>query len=312
MRILVVLLLISVCLNFSQLASSKRYLGAKTPANERYLSGRLNSSEKIVVLEIEGVIMSPMTERWEQMIDQIEADPDVRGVVLAIDSPGGLVADSHRLYKRLVKLRETKPIYVAMGRIAASGGYYMAMAAGPEGKVYAEEITWTGSIGVIIPRFDLSKLGEQFGVKSDSLITGEMKDSLDPFKPLSDEDRKVWGDIIGEAYDEFVRVIDDGRPKLNTEAIKTLGDGRIYTAKQAVANGLVDEIGDQQQVIDALAKSLNLEDPKVVRYEVSRSFVESLTGMQAEVTPRDPLRQILDASVPRAMYLFGWDSELVR
>lgn len=304
-RLLVVLLLISVILNFSQLTASRRYQGASA-ANERFLSGSPTSTDKIAVLEIHGVIMPPMTGRWEQIIDQIEADPQVRGVILAIDSPGGLVADSHRLYQRLVELRKSKPIYVSMERIAASGGYYMAMAAGPEGQIFAEETTWTGSIGVIIPRFDLSQLAEKFGVQSDSIKTGDLKDSLDPFQPLTAEDRAVWDAIIGEAYDEFVKVIDAGRPSLDEPTIRKLGDGRIYTARQAVANGLVDELGDRKFAIAQLAKSLNLNDPRVVRFETGRSLIESIAGMQVESSTPDPVRMLLDASVPRAMYLFGW------
>ena len=103
--------------------------------------------------------------------------------LLVIDSPGGLVTDSHQIYHRLQKLQKEKPVNVQMKRMAASGGYYIAMGAGPKAKIFAEPTTWTGSIGVILPRYDFSKIAEQYGVASDPIKTGPYKDSLNPLRP---------------------------------------------------------------------------------------------------------------------------------
>lgn len=306
-RIVTALLVISVVLNCSQLAMYRSYFSGSVPPYERFVEGDAGSMDKIALLEVEGVIMPPYTERILDAIDRISEDDQVRGVVLSIDSPGGLVADSHRIYKHLVKLREKKPIIVSMGRIAASGGYYIAMGAGPQAKILAEEVTWTGSIGVIIPRYDLSALAGKIGVQTDALKTGPLKDALDPFRPLTDEERKVWDTIIQESLDEFVQVIDEGREALTAADVRTIATGQVFTASQAKQLKLIDEIGDQDAAIVALKSQLQLTATRVVRYEQPQSLVESVLGIEAALPAQatDPLTRLLEAGVPRAMYLFG-------
>jgi protease-4 len=309
LRVALALLIISVVLNFTQLAAYRDYFAGSTPPYERYVEGSRLSSDKVALLEIEGVIMPPYSDRILETIEAIGKDDNVRGVVVAVDSPGGLVADSHRIYRALQKLQEKKPIVTSMGRMAASGGYYIAMAGGPESKVYAEEITWTGSIGVIIPRYDLSTLGQKIGIESDALKTGPLKNSLDPFQPLTEEERKVWDAILEESLDEFVRVIDESRPALQEEDVRRVATGQIFTAEQALQLKLIDEIGDRDAALEALKAKLKLEDPRIVRYEHPPTVLETLLGAEAaamKAPPVDPLKTLLDASVPRAMYLFGW------
>ncbi|HWL08888.1 MAG TPA: S49 family peptidase, partial [Planctomicrobium sp.] len=189
--------------------------------------------------------------------------------------------------------------------IAASGGYYIAMGAGAGAPIYAEPTTWTGSIGVIMPRYDISKLADQYGVKSDSLTTGPLKDTLNPFKELTEEDRKVWMEILDDSFKRFLTVIDEGRENLTMEQIRALATGQIYTSGQAIANGLVDKIGYEDDVIKDLKEKLGLTSVRVVNYEHPKSFAESLLGAEALNPPVDPLSQLINASVPRAMYLFG-------
>lgn len=310
LRLLLGLLIVSVVLNATQLASYRDYVSGSSAPYERFVDGALGSSDKIALLEVEGVIMPPYTDHTLKAIKKIAEDEQVKGVVLAIDSPGGLVADSHRIYAQLVKLREKKPIIVSMGRLAASGGYYIAMGAGPEGRIYAEETTWTGSIGVIIPRYDLSELGTKIGLHSDSLKTGPLKDALDPFQPLTDEERKVWDTVLNESLDEFVRVIDEGREPLTAADIRRVATGQIFTANQALQLKLIDEIGDRDAAIKALQQQLGLTEARIVRYEQPAGLLDSLLGIRTTALGHaaDPLSRLLEASVPRAMYLFGWQS----
>ncbi len=307
MRILVVLLVISAGVNIAQMVSFRDYAQSGRPPYERFEQGDLESRDKIAILEITGTILPPFSDRTLKTIEQISQDEQVRGVVVAIDSPGGLVADSHRIYLALKELSEKKQMVVSLGRIAASGGYYVAMGAGPKSPIFAEEITWTGSIGVIIPRYDLSQLGEKVGVHPDSLKTGELKGSLDPLAPLSETEREVWRVILDESLAEFVSVIDAGRAGLSEPEIRKLATGQIYTARQALELNLVDRIGDRDDALAALQKSLGLESVRVVRYDYPGGLLETVLGVSAR-QPQDPLQTILDASVPRAMYLFGWES----
>lgn len=302
------LLLVSLLLNLAQLTPFRGYATETRAPYERYVEGPLTSSDKIAVLEIEGVIMPPYSDHTLKAIEKISQDDNVKGVVVAIDSPGGLVADSHRIYEALAELRKTKPMVVSFGRLAASGGYYTAMGAGPDSKIFAEEVTWAGSIGVIIPRYDLSELAQKIGVASDSLKTGALKDSLDPLRPLSEEERRIWEVVLSESLDMFVQVVDQGRKELSEADVRKVATGQIFTAKQAKELKLVDEFGDRKAALASLKEELKLTDPRVVRYETPASLLESLLGGQAAASraATDPISRLLEASVPRAMYFFGW------
>jgi protease-4 len=316
-RLLLLVLGLSLSLNFSQLVMSYLTAGSETsggsPAIERFHSGETTAEDKIAILEISGTIMPPFTERFLDTIEQIENDDDVKGVVLLIDSPGGLVADSHQIYHRLEQLRERRtelPIYVSMSRMAASGGYYVAMGAGPEGKIYAEPTTWTGSIGVIIPRYDVSKLASDFGVRAEPLTTGPFKDSMSPFRELSAEERVLWEEIMDDSFQRFQQVIVDGRRNLDEVKVRELATGRIFTADQAKANGLIDEVGYLEDAIDALQAQLGLSEARVVKYEYPATLADLLLGSAQARQPVDPWRAIMESSVPRAMYFCGWNAGL--
>jgi len=275
---------------------------------EVFHSGEEGAMAKLAVIPVEGVIMSPLTDQVLSMIDLVQKDESVRGMVLAIDSPGGLVADSHQIYHRLEKYRmETgKPVMVSMSRIATSGGLYVAMGSGPTGRVFAEPTTWTGSIGVIIPRYDVSSLSDRFGVRVDPLKTGPLKDSLNPFRPLSDQDRTVWKAILDDAFDRFIGVIAENRSGLDENRVRELATGQIYTANQALEHGLVDEIGYQEDVIESLKSVLKLSRVRVVTYRTRPGWIDLLLD---QVESRDPERQLakwLETGVPRGMYLSSW------
>src|SRR5579863_7558261 len=178
--LLMLVLLVSVAFNFMLYSRYHMYLGTGEGIIERHYSGPLEATDKIALINVQGTISPPFTSRILRAIERAAKDDDVKGVVLVVDSPGGLVADSQQIYHELRKLEhdQHKPIYVAMQRLAASGGYYVSMGAGPDGLIFAEPTTWTGSIGVLIPHYDISGLAEKVGVKEDSLKTGEWKETM--------------------------------------------------------------------------------------------------------------------------------------
>ncbi len=309
-RVLFGLFILSALLNLILLVSTAAVVGGSAGGNETFVSGDEASGDKIAIIDISGTIMPPFTGRTLKTIDQLIKDDSVKGVLLAVDSPGGFVADSHQIYARLMKLRQKKPIFVSMKRIAASGGYYVAMGAGPDGKIFAEPTTWTGSIGVIIPRYDVSKLAADYGVKSEPLVTGEFKDSLSPFREMTPAEEDLWKGIMADSFDRFKGVIDEGRGNLTLEQIAPLASGRIFTANQAIAAGLVDQIGFEEDAIEALKTHLNLTSVRVVRHQQPPTLLDALLGAQAQAKPIDPLQQLLDASTPRAMYFCGWQAGL--
>jgi len=295
----------SVALNFGMYNAFREYFASSEPPLERFHSGEEMAADKIAILEVNGTIMPPFTERLIEQIDRVGKDDTVKGALLVIDSPGGLVADSHEIYHRLKKLN--KPIFVQMKRLAASGGYYIAMGAGPKTRIFAEPTTWTGSIGVIVPRFDFSKLADKLGIHSDPLKTGEFKDALSPFRELSPNERKLWENILDQSYQKFIGVIDQNRDGLDAEGVKALATGQIFTADDALLNGLIDEIGYQDDAIKSLRELLNLKEARVIRYVVHQTLVEQILGSSVQTKQSvDPWNALVDASVPRAMYLCSW------
>lgn len=303
-RIGISLLLASLLLNVWFIWEPFSYRRPKIA--EQHLQGTAGAADRIAVINFEGTISPPFTSRWLRQLKQAREDKSILGVLLVIDSPGGFVADSHQLYREIQKLAEEKPVNVAMKRIAASGGYYIAMGIGEKGVIYVEPTTWTGSIGVIIPRFNATELTEKFGVKSEPLVTGPLKDTLNPFREMTDHEKTVWGAIMEDAFSRFVTVIADNRSQLDDAAVRHLATGQIYTANQAVENHLVDRIGYVEDAVEELANSLKLTAYDAIEYRSSPGIVDMLIGANASQS-RTLSEQILQASVPQAMYYASWN-----
>lgn len=304
----------SLVINLSFVTAFSEYTSGSEAPIESFHSGKLRSRDKVARLKADFTIMPPMSKQLIETIQHVRDDDAVKGALLIIDSPGGLVTDSHQIYHELKQLSEKKPVVIQMKGIAASGGYYIAMGGGPEAEIFAEPTTWTGSIGVIIPRFDLTELGQKVGIKSDSLSTGPFKDTLNPLKEMSEEERDVWREIMVDAFDRFLEVIEAGRGGLDMQQVRELATGQVYTASQALEKGLVDRIGYEQDALEALKTKLGLEEVRVVEYAHPKSLVETMLGVSSH-SPKvsiefDPVGNLLRSSVPRAMYLFSWQSEL--
>lgn len=285
--------------------TSKIFSGQAGPV-ERFHAGSHIAKDKLAIIEISGTIMPPFTARTLRAIKHALDDKHVKGVLLQIDSPGGFVADSHQIYHRLKELAEKKPIVVSMQSMAASGGYYVAMGAGEKGRIFAEPTTWTGSIGVIIPRYEFLGLKEKLGIDSKPLKTGEFKDALSPFHPLSDNERAVWDNILDQSFSRFISVIDDNRSKLTRDDVKKLATGQIYTADDALKLGLIDSIGFEEDALKELESVAKVTKPQIVKYEFQSGFVDLLLGSQARQDPAVQWRDWLEATVPRAMFYCSW------
>ena len=303
-RLARVLLTVSLLLNF-WLLLGPGLSTASTEVPEYFLEGTRGATARIAVVSVEGMISPPFTERWIRQLQQAAKDDSVRGVLLSIDSPGGFVADSHQLHRQIELLAAKKPVFVSMKRLAASGGYYIAVAAGESSRIFAEPTTWTGSIGVIIARYNATRLAETAGVKVEPLTTGPLKDTLNPFRDLTPQETQVWDAILKDSFDRFIGVIDAGRKTLNDEDIRKLATGQIYTAKQALDNGLVDELGYQEDAVKALASKLQLEQYELFEYRALPGLIDAVLG----ATARQPSlsEQFAASTVPQAMYFASWN-----
>jgi protease IV len=303
--LLMLVLLISVAFNLMLYSAYHTYFSYGDVV-EKFHSGDPLITDKIALITVEGTIMPPFTGRVLKSIEQASKDDNVKGVVLVVDSPGGLVADSNEIYHVLRQLEtdKHKPINVSMKRLAASGGYYVSMGAGPEGVIFAEPTCWTGSIGVILPHYDISKLAETVGVKEDSLKTGPYKDTLSLFRPVSDVDKKLWMEVLDETLDRFLEVIAGSRKGLDQKKIREMATGQVFTAKQAKERKLVDQIGFTEDAVKSLKERLKLSAARVVSYETPPNFLERLVSSSEAARPEARWSAVLEAAVPRAYYLF--------
>ncbi len=296
---------------------------------EQFHSGNPNATSKVAVLHVSGVIMTGEGYVRAQ-IDRIREDSSIKAVVLRIDSPGGTVTGSdyiHHHLKQLIRDRKAidgidLPVVVSMGSMAASGGYYVAMAAGDQQAIYAEPTTTTGSIGVIIPHYDLSGLMKQHGVKDDSIKSHPRKQMLSITREMRDEDREILQEYVNQSFNRFKKIVLEGRPDLPESELDKLATGEIFTATQAKESGLVDEIGFIEEAILRAATKADLlseQDKKdgsymsvrVVEYSRPENLAEILGVAQAGGAPVG-MEALFDISSPRAYYLATSLPTLVR
>ena len=246
-----------------------------------HLRGRDTGSmfgEKVGVIEVKGVIANaqPTIEQLAELRD----DGSVKAVVVRIESPGGGVSPSQELYGEIGRTAQEKPVVVSMGAVAASGGYYIASAAQ---KIYANPGTITGSIGVILQFTNFEELLKKVGFRMEVVKSGAYKDVGNPAREMTAEERAYLQEMIDNIHQQFIRDVARGR-RMQVEKVREVADGRIFTGEQAKALGLVDELGNLRDAIDAAAKLAAIEGkPKVVYPEKEkRSILDYLLDRVTE------------------------------
>ena len=203
-------------------------------------------------LRVEGII----TEDRDRLdlIDAAARDDSVKGMILAIDSPGGSVAGGESLHDAIARFAAKKPVVVTMGGVAASAGYMIAV---PAARIFASNATLTGSIGVILQSPDLSGLLGKLGVGVDELVSGPLKGQPSVVKPLSPEGRDMLQGVVADLFGQFVDIVAAGR-HMDPARVRALADGRPYTGHQAVGLGLIDQIGTERDARDWLARTRHI------------------------------------------------------
>jgi len=305
---------ISVVVAAVALGANAEYFQTNPKVIEQYHSMANKATNKIAIVEIRGAIMGGEGFARHQL-DQVKADESVRAIVLRIDSPGGTVSGSDELHYRLKKLAAERnlPVVVSMGSIAASGGYYVAMANGGEDDIiFAEPSTITGSIGVIIPHFDFSQLLKRFDVTDDSITSGPLKEMLSVTKSRSTElakkERGIVQDLVDEMFTRFKDIVRKGRPKLDDKTIEAVTTGQVFTANQAITFGLIDKIGFLE---DAIARAVVLADlqedsVRVIQYKKPQGLFDELLGGASQARSFNNLEMLVEWTTPRAWYLCSW------
>src|SRR5438874_9179099 len=218
-------------------------LGTSEPGgallHERFLSGSQTAMDKIAVVRIEGTILEGQIGYALKQIEQAADDPAVKAVVVRIDSPGGSISASDDLHQQLTYLRDgttpkakekspaKKPLVVSMAGIAASGGYYIAMPAIDSAdptlkKLFAERTTITGSIGVYAAFINAEELTKKYGVGMDLIKAGAVKGSGSLFLRMTPQERQPWADMVDRAYQQFISIVEAGRPSLKDKLTEEL------------------------------------------------------------------------------------------
>ena len=214
---------------------------------------------RVAVVEVEGVIVD--TGDAIRELRRHRDNPLVKAVVVRINSPGGVVAPTQELHSALLRVRQAgKPVVASLGAVAASGGYYVAVAAD---RIYADPGTLTGSIGVIMQLANLEALFKKVGVEWVVVKAGQLKDMGNIARPMTPEERRVLQALLDDVHGQFIAAVVEGR-KLDHTAVRTIADGRIFSGAQAKANRMVDELGGFEDAINGAAALAGIPTPPAV------------------------------------------------
>lgn len=248
------------------------------------------SDDYIAIVDVTGVIQQQAeasvfetAEGYQHIstleyIDNLMDDSRNKALLLYVDSPGGTVYESEELYQKLQEYKKAtgRPIWGYMAHYATSGGYLISMACD---KIYANSNTTTGSIGVILSGYDMTELYEKLGIRYVSITSGANKDST----KFTDEQIAIYQEQVDECYSEFVNIVAEGRG-MSEEAVKALADGRTYTAKQALNNGLIDKIALYEDMTSEMCKKMGTDI--FYKPQVSSNVLTSIFGEIKGLVPK--------------------------
>ena len=232
--------------------------------------------EKVALVELIEPIYS--SENIVRQFKKYRDNKAVKAIVFRVESPGGGVSASQEIYEEVKKTRQTKPVVVSMGSVAASGGYYVSLGAT---RIVANPGTVTGSIGVIFQFLHVNELLKKIGIDASTYKSGKFKDAGSPFRKPTEEEKKYFGEVIGDVYDQFVAAVTKER-KMTRAKVLRYADGRIFTGRMALEYGFVDTLGTLEDAISIAGELGSIKGkPKVIKEQKLRPFFERLLGEAA-------------------------------
>jgi len=247
---------------------------------------------KIVVIPLSGTITTESSslfptstitpELVRDYLTKVEKDKAVKAIVFRIESPGGEIVPCQEILAEIERVKETKPIVVSMGSMAASGGYYISTKAN---KIVALNTTMTGSIGVISQVINVEGLLEKLGIQIETFKGGKYKDMYSGFREMTPEEAEIMQGMIDEYYEHFIDVVAEGR-ELRKEEVRNLATGQLYTGTAAKELGLIDELGGLDTAIDLATELAGIEAPIVEYYQPPRLTLRSLIGFANAIQTR--------------------------
>lgn len=255
---------------------------------------------KVALIDLTGVIADrprfSLLGRGENPVDEFllrldraASDPAVRAVVVRINSPGGSVTASDILHDELRRFADEtgKPVVASLGEVAASGGYYVALAAD---EIVAHPTAITGSIGVIIPTVNVSQGLAKIGIHSRSVISGSNKDLANPLEPPREQHYVILQGMVDEFYGRFRSLVAERRPGLDASRLDAMTDGRIFSGTDAVAAGLADSEGGVRDAFDAAKRLAGIDRARLVKYGYARKGTPATAYSLADAPPSSPAR----------------------
>ena len=269
---------------------------------ETQVLGDKNAADKVVMIDVQGLIAheassglfvghSNPVDDLAARLSKAQEDPGVKAVLLRVNSPGGTVAASETMYRLIRSFRERsgKPVVVSMGEMAASGGYYISLAGD---RIYAQETTITGSIGVIIQTMNFSKGMAMIGIEGRAITSAKNKDLANPFEPMREGQYAILQGTVNDFYAGFRGLVLARRPAVAAQPaahIDELTDGRIFTGRHAKEEGLVDDVGGVDEAFASASGLAKLSRAKLVKYHAPGEH------------PLSPYAQVsMPAEAPRA------------
>jgi protease-4 len=267
-------------------------------SSEKTETVTVGSGDRIAVIDLRGEITS--SEDVVRQLKKYRGNSGVKAIVLHIDSPGGGVVASQEMYEEVKKTRDGgKPVVVAMGSLAASGGYYVSCGAT---RLVANRGTLTGSIGVISEFLQLKDALEKLGISLKTIKAGKLKDAGSPTKKMTEADQVYFQSLMDDVHMQFMDVVARER-RMSPEKVRDLADGRVFTGEQAVGLGLVDTLGTFEDAIRIAAGIAGISgEPSIVRERRRQVWWDMMFGEAGE-TLRDIKQELLDR--PALSYRFA-------
>jgi protease-4 len=308
---------LSILLNIYLLAFALLSKGNDGSARQTVLTAGA-AAERIAIVPLDGAIMQEQAERFAQLLGQVQQDANVKALVIQIDTPGGSVTASDQIYHRIQQFKTAKPnvpVVISQGALATSGGYYASCAGG---WIVAQPTTLTGNIGVLMPRFNVSKLADKWGIEDNSMhSTGaDFKTAGSPFKEDTPQEHQYIQNLIDQAFTQFKSVVTAGRAGKLNGTIDQIANGKVYSAADALKLGLVDQIGYLDDATAKAAQLAGLTHPTVVKFQRHSTLLDLLSADNRLGSARAAAHEsavnvqvdggaVLDAlTTPRMLYLW--------
>lgn len=277
------------------------------------VDGEAEEEDFIAIVPVQGVIMEPPSDnpgkgsfgQMSKLLKELKKEDHLKGILLVVDSPGGGVTASDRMYEELRRFKvETKvPVVAVFEDVAASGGYYVAMASD---HIMAHPTSITGSIGVISHFYNASQLLGHVGVEVNTIKSlnfqgkESFKDIGSPYRKMRPEEKELMQKLITEMWDRFTTVVAEGRKgKLTPAEVKKLADGRVFSGQEALKQKLIDQVGYTPDAYKEIRKRCGNDKAKILRYLPEKSWEDIFGAEAARLRPR--------LELPSSRILYLWE-----